>query len=408
MPTLCPTSVWPPRTSTTTPQPTTPASPSPWRAPRRSTTARSPPTTPGRGLPQRRPGQGPGASRWRRPRPTGRSVRHRGTPSWSTPPASGPTTSAPSTRAPTRTRSGRPRASTSPCRGQGAATTSPSSCPCPRTGARCSWCRGCGRRRVPHLHRHHRHRLRRPARRPAVHARGHRVPADAINMPCASPHGPPTSSARGPGCGRWSRRPARSAPPTCPGATRCSPRRAGWSRSPAASSRPTGRWPPTPSTLVVQELGAACPRTAPSAAAPRRLRLDRRADGLGVAGDARPPGRPLRQRGDRDRRPGPRRPRLAGPWSPAPLPAGRGGLRGPRRDGPLARRRAGPPHPGPALARDASLAAAARRGRLLGAELGWTADEAARQVAAYRALIEAERAAPGLAETEPAALEVAR
>ena len=27
-----------------------------------------------------------------------------------------------------------------------------------------------------HLHRHHRHRLRRPARRPAVHTRRHRVP----------------------------------------------------------------------------------------------------------------------------------------------------------------------------------------------------------------------------------------
>ena len=59
-------------------------------------------------------------------------------------------------------------------------------------------------------------------------------------------------------------------------------------------------------------------------------------------------------------------------------------------------------------ARDASLAAARDVADILGAELGWTADEAARQVASYRALIEAERAAPGLAETEPAAPEVPR
>ncbi len=58
----------------------------------------------------------------------------------------------------------------------------------------------------------------------------------------------PTSSAPGPGSGRWSRRRRASAPPTSPGATRCTRRRAESSPSPAASSRPTGAWPPTRST----------------------------------------------------------------------------------------------------------------------------------------------------------------
>ena len=60
----------------------------------------------------------------------------------STPAACGPTTCAPSTRAPTPTRSGRPRASTSPCRGSSCATTSPSWSPSRATSARCSSCRG--------------------------------------------------------------------------------------------------------------------------------------------------------------------------------------------------------------------------------------------------------------------------
>ncbi len=61
---------------------------------------------------------------------------------WSTPPACGPTRCGRSTRPPTPTRSARPRASTSPCRGTRCATTSPPSSPCPATGARSSWCRG--------------------------------------------------------------------------------------------------------------------------------------------------------------------------------------------------------------------------------------------------------------------------
>jgi glycerol-3-phosphate dehydrogenase len=51
-------------------------------------------------------------------------------------------------------------------------------------------------------------------------------------------------------------------------------------------------------------------------------------------------------------------------------------------------------------ARDASLAAAADVAALLAGELGWSAEEAARQAAAYGALVDAERAAPGLPPTE--------
>ena len=59
-------------------------------------------------------------------------------------------------------------------------------------------------------------------------------------------------------------------------------------------------------------------------------------------------------------------------------------------------------------ARDASAAAATDVAAILGAELGWTPEEAHRQVAAYLALIDAERAAPALPETEPAVPEVPR
>jgi glycerol-3-phosphate dehydrogenase len=50
-------------------------------------------------------------------------------------------------------------------------------------------------------------------------------------------------------------------------------------------------------------------------------------------------------------------------------------------------------------ARDASATAARGVGELLAAELGWSPEETNRQVAAYVALVEAERAAPGLAAT---------
>jgi glycerol-3-phosphate dehydrogenase len=51
------------------------------------------------------------------------------------------------------------------------------------------------------------------------------------------------------------------------------------------------------------------------------------------------------------------------------------------------------------LARDATAAAAEDVAALMGDELGWSADERARQVSAYRALVDAERAAGGLPET---------
>ena len=60
-----------------------------------------------------------------------------------------------------------------------------------------------GRRPPLHLHRHDRHRLRRPDRRPADHPRRRRVPARARSTPRSRPRSPsPTSSARGPACGR--------------------------------------------------------------------------------------------------------------------------------------------------------------------------------------------------------------
>jgi glycerol-3-phosphate dehydrogenase len=51
------------------------------------------------------------------------------------------------------------------------------------------------------------------------------------------------------------------------------------------------------------------------------------------------------------------------------------------------------------LARDASAAAAEDVAELMAAELGWTADERARQVAAYRALVDEERTSGDLPET---------
>jgi glycerol-3-phosphate dehydrogenase len=54
-------------------------------------------------------------------------------------------------------------------------------------------------------------------------------------------------------------------------------------------------------------------------------------------------------------------------------------------------------------ARDASADAAPAVAALLGTELGWSADEVARQAAAYVALIDAERVAPGLPRTSAGA-----
>jgi glycerol-3-phosphate dehydrogenase len=59
-------------------------------------------------------------------------------------------------------------------------------------------------------------------------------------------------------------------------------------------------------------------------------------------------------------------------------------------------------------ARDATAEVATDVASLLAAELGWTKTEAARQAAAYVALVDAERAAPGLPFSEPAVPGLAR
>ena len=100
----------------------------------------------------------------------------------------------------TPTRSARPRASTSPCRGRRCATTSPSSSPCPRTGARSSWCRGAtAPTSAPPT--------------PTTTARSTtRSAPPRTSTTCSAPstsriaeHRSPTttSSAPGPGCARW-------------------------------------------------------------------------------------------------------------------------------------------------------------------------------------------------------------
>jgi glycerol-3-phosphate dehydrogenase len=52
-------------------------------------------------------------------------------------------------------------------------------------------------------------------------------------------------------------------------------------------------------------------------------------------------------------------------------------------------------------ARDASAAAAAEVAALIGAELGWTKAQIAKEAKAYVALVDAERAAPALPVTGP-------
>ena len=159
---------------------------------RRTSTTTPPPTTPGSSLDVARTAAAHGAvvanrCRGRRPRPrtpTAGSTAPSSTPaageidgraprSSSTPPACGPTTSARSTRASTPTRSagqGRPHHRAV---GEGAQRhrrrhpgAEGQAQPVRRAVGRAA------RRHVrAHLHRHHRHRLRRPARRPAVHRR---------------------------------------------------------------------------------------------------------------------------------------------------------------------------------------------------------------------------------------------
>ena len=277
----------------------------------------------------------------------------------STPPACGPTTCAPSTRATTPTRSVRPRASTSPCRGTRCAPTSPPSSPCPRTGARSSSCRGAtASTSAP------------PTPTTTARSTTRRAPPTTSTTCSApstssSPSRSPTTtcSARGPGCARWSSA-ARSE------RTADLSRRHRWPRSRSGVVTVTGgklttyreMAADTVDEVVERSVGAAVAgrsrdQEAARCAAPTATTRSGDRRRLARPEAARAPGRPLRRRGphacaamiDAD----PTLGRAAG--AGAALPAGRGGVRRALRDGPHPRRRARPPHPRPA--------AGARRGR---------------------------------------------
>ena len=108
----------------------------------------------------------------------------------------------------TPTASGRPRASTSPCRGT--KVRNDIAVVVPGAEGQAQRVRRAvaahRRRRVrAHLHRHHRHRLRRADRRPAVHRRRRRLPAarrstSSVREPLDRGR---RASAPGPGCARW-------------------------------------------------------------------------------------------------------------------------------------------------------------------------------------------------------------
>ena len=241
------------------------------------------------------------------------------------------------------TPSGRPRASTSPCRGTRCATTSPPSCPCPRTGGRSSSSRGRG-----------------PTARSAATARSptSAPPTPTTTATSTTPSAPPRTSttcsapstARSPNrsteC-RRARHVGRAAPPGARRRQRPHGRpvpappgldvpAAAWSPSPAASSPPTARWPRTPSTPPWPPIGDPLPRRA-GRSRTRKLRL-RGADGLGGGrAPPPPPGRALRRRVRRARRHGrgrSRARRAAGPGSAVPSgsrPCTRPATRWPRR-----------------------------------------------------------------------------
>ena len=257
-----------------------------------------------------------------------------------------------------------------------------------------------------HLHRHHRHRLRRADRRSAVHARGHRLPA-ARDQPLAST----TDITVDDIVGTWAglrplvrRRRRASAPPTSPAATR-------WRDPTSGVVTVTGGKLTTYREMAADTVDArasttcstadvARPRSPTRQPHPQRLRL-RGADGYAELLDrpasisraldrptGRAPRRPLRRRGPH----GPRHDRArpdAWPsrWCPGSPTSG------PRRSTPPATR-------WPArsttcssrrtrarlLGRDDSAAAAAEVAALIADDLGWDDAEQARQVAAYRAL----------------------
>ena len=85
----------------------------------------------------------------------------------------------------------------------------------------------------------------------------------------------PTSSARGPGCGRWSRRPRASAPPTSRAATRCTRRRAAWSRVTGGKLTTYRRMAADAVDQVMQILDRQRPQPDQARAPARRRRLGR-------------------------------------------------------------------------------------------------------------------------------------
>ena len=206
------------RTSTTTRTPTTPASRSRSPATAAATVRRSPTTPPSRpGEGQRRHGDrrdGRGRRHRARRAGAGRRERHRrvgrrrarstrARTRDSIRPAKGIHITVPWAEGAERHRRGDPRAR--------------------RTGGRCSSCHGASST----VHRHHRHRLRRPARRPAVHARRHRVRAagaQRIGHDRRHRGRHPRHVGRAAAAACKARR--ASAPPTCRAATRCAARRA--------------------------------------------------------------------------------------------------------------------------------------------------------------------------------------
>ena len=199
--------------------------------------------TPVAGLRHRRAGSGDRGPGPARRLPGGRvaaTARRRrssstcGRPWWSTPPACGRTTSGRSTRPPTRTRSGRPRACTSPCRPPGSPATSPpwSRCPEDRRSIFVVPWPEAGMAYVGTTDTDYDG----AAGRPGLHPRGRRLPARGgqrrhhLGADPGRRHrglGRPAPAA-GPAPGRPA--PVASAPPTSPAATPCAPPRTAWSR----------------------------------------------------------------------------------------------------------------------------------------------------------------------------------
>ena len=272
-----------------------------------------------------------------------------------------------------RTRSGRPRASTSPCRGRKVRNDIAAIVPVPKDKRSIFV--------VPwgdvHLHRHDRHGLRRPARRPrsappttstTCSTRSTSSSTEPLTEADVARHVGRAAAARR---RRQRRREDRRPLARAQGVPLAE---SGSSPSPAASSRPTGGWPPTPSTRssTVGSAGGGSRMT-------KRLRLLRRDRGRRARAMARRSAptdehlaRPLRQPRrelldlDRDD------PGAGGALVPGlPYLPGRGGLRGAPRDGPHARRRALTPHPRPAPgSRRLGRGGASRSPSLIAPELG--------------------------------------